>query len=74
MICLDEYPAASPDLNAIESVWSWMNSYIQRRHPDSQQRLEQLVTDAWNQIPRSIIRDYIDHIQDICYQIIANQS
>ncbi|CAF5076180.1 unnamed protein product, partial [Rotaria sp. Silwood1] len=34
--CMDNFPAVSPDLNAIESVWSWMNRYIQRNHPNSQ--------------------------------------
>ncbi|CAF1584206.1 unnamed protein product, partial [Didymodactylos carnosus] len=47
---------------------------IQRRHPNSQQRLEQLVIDAWNQIPQSVIRGYIDHIRDVCYQVIATQG
>jgi transposase len=46
--CLDRYPPVSPDLNPIESVWSWMNHYIQQRNPYSQQNLERLVMDAWN--------------------------
>ena len=74
IICLDEYPAASPDLNAIELVWSWMNRYVQRRHPNSQQHLEQQVMDAWNQIPRCVIRGFIDRIRDVCNEIIANQG
>ena len=35
-----DYPPASLDLNAIESVWIWMNRYVQRNHPNSQQRLK----------------------------------
>lgn len=74
LVCVDDYPAASPDLNAIESVWSWMNRFIQRHHPASQQQLEQLVLDAWNQIPQSVLRAYIDHVQEICRQVIMNQG
>ncbi|CAF2995233.1 unnamed protein product, partial [Rotaria sp. Silwood2] len=25
IICMDNYPPVSPDINAVESVWSWMN-------------------------------------------------
>ncbi|CAF2434353.1 unnamed protein product [Rotaria sp. Silwood2] len=70
----DEYPAASSDVNVIELLWSWMNHFVQQRRPSSQQHLEQLVIDAWNQIPRCVIHVYIDHIQDICYQVIVNQG
>jgi len=72
--CLDDFPPVSPDLNAIEYVWSWMNKYIQRRHPDSQQRLEDLVEEAWNEIPQQIIVNYIDHMIGVCDQIIENRG
>ena len=48
--CIDTYPSASPDLNAVESVLVWMNNSVQRRHLDSQQRLEMLVRQAWEAI------------------------
>lgn len=72
--CMDNYPAVSPDLNPIESVWSWMNRYVQRNHPNSQQHLEFLVEQAWNAIPQDVIRGYINHLTDVCEQIIANRG
>ncbi|CAF1397454.1 unnamed protein product, partial [Didymodactylos carnosus] len=69
-----EYSAASPDLNATESVWSWMNHFVQQGCPNSQRRLEQLVTDAWHRIPQTVIRGYIHHIQDMCDQVVSNQG
>ncbi|CAF2716037.1 unnamed protein product [Rotaria sp. Silwood2] len=63
--CMDNYPAVSPDLNAVESVWSWMNRHVQRNHPNSQQRLERLVEQAWNTIPQDVIRGYINNISNI---------
>ncbi|CAF1016776.1 unnamed protein product, partial [Didymodactylos carnosus] len=63
--CVDNYPAVSPDLNAVESVWSWMNRYMQRNHPHSQQRLERLVQQVWNTIPQNVIRGYINHVPNI---------
>jgi transposase len=71
---MDTYPAASPDLNAVESVWPWMNHYVQRRHPDSQQRLERLVRQAWTAIPQHVIQGYITNIRNICNQIIENDG
>jgi transposase len=71
---MDNYPAVSPDLNPVESVWSWMNRYVQRNHPNSQQRLEQLVEQAWNTIPQAVIRGYINNIPNICNQRIANNG
>ncbi|CAF1531616.1 unnamed protein product, partial [Rotaria sordida] len=51
-----------------------MNRFVQQRRPHSQAHLEQLVIDAWNQIPRRVIRGYIDHIDNVYHQIIANQG
>ncbi|CAF4089039.1 unnamed protein product, partial [Rotaria sp. Silwood1] len=45
-----------------------MNHFLQQHRPSAQQHVEQLVIDAWDQIPRSVIRSYIDHTQDICHQ------
>ncbi len=72
--CLNNYPAVSPDLNAVESVWSWMNRYVQRNHPNSQQHLEFLVRQAWNAIPQNVIRGYINHLPNVCDQIITNRG
>ena len=71
---MDNYPPVSPDLNAIESVWAWMNRYIQRNHPNSQQHLERLVRRAWLTMPQNVIRGYIINIPNICAQIITNQG
>ncbi|CAF1511276.1 unnamed protein product, partial [Didymodactylos carnosus] len=72
--CLDNYPAVSPDLNAVESVWCWMNRYVQRNHLNSQQRLGRLVHQAWNTISQNVICEYINHVPNICNQIIANHG
>ena len=38
--CVDDFPTRSPDINAVEFVWFWMNQYVQKRRPGSQQHLE----------------------------------
>jgi len=72
--CVDNYPPVNPDLNAVESVWSWMNRYVQRHHPNSQKHLERLVQQAWNMIPQNVIRGYINNIPNICEHIIADHD
>ncbi len=71
---MDDYPPVSPDINAVESVWSWMNRYVQRNHPNSLQRLKLLVEQAWYAISQNVIRGYIDNMSNICDQIIANHD
>ena len=71
---MDDYPPSSPDLDATESVWTWINRYEQRNHPNSQQRLKRLVEQAWNVIPQNVIRAYINNIANICPQILANNA
>ncbi|CAF4169966.1 unnamed protein product [Rotaria magnacalcarata] len=71
---MDTYPPVSPDLNAVESVWSRMNRYVQRNHPRSQQHLERLVEQAWDAIRQNAIREYINHISTISNLIISNNG
>ena len=71
---MNDYPPASPDLNAIESVWTWMNRYVERNHPNSQQRLKRLVEQSWNVILQNIVRGYVNNRPNICTQILANNG
>ena len=51
-----------------------MNNYVQRRHPDSEQRLEMLVRQDWEAIPQHVIQGYIRNIHNICNQIVENDG
>ena len=70
----DDYSPASPDLNAIESVRTWMNQYVQKNRLNSQQRLKRLDEQTWNVISQSVIRGYINNIPNICTEILANNG
>ena len=46
-----DYAPASPDLNPINSVWTWMDRCVQKNYFNFQQCLRRLVEHAWNVIP-----------------------
>ncbi len=53
-----KWPANSPDLNPIESIWCQMKDVIPKRYPEylPQRLLEQAVLDVWNAISEHSLR------------------
>lgn len=68
---MDDYPSVSPELNAIESVWGWMNKYVQSKQIKTQLQMERFVQEAWERIPIAVIRGYIDNISKITQKIFS---
>ena len=71
MKTIDDYPAWSPCLNAIEHVWSWMIAYISKQAPTTKAAFKEAIESAWSELPDSVIRSYIDHVPAVCKRIIA---
>lgn len=67
-------PGNSPELNAIESVWSWMVNYIQARAPTTRVQLDNLIDEAWTAIPQTTIQAYIRHTRTVVHDIIVEQG
>jgi transposase len=71
---IDPFPPSSPDLNPIESVWSWMKSDVDKQYPTSKEELISCVEKSWKAIPQSTIQGFISHLKTNCNRIIESEG
>jgi transposase len=76
-LCPIFWPANSPDLNPIETLWDWIKDYIQDKYPEihrSYPRLREAVAEAWNAITTDQIRELIQSMPARCQAVIDAQG
>ncbi len=54
-------PTKSPNLNAIELIWSILKNHVQKMNPTSQKSLEKAITNACENLDQKIIKQCIQH-------------
>ncbi|PQE05349.1 transposable element tc1 transposase protein [Rutstroemia sp. NJR-2017a BVV2] len=67
------WPAKSPDLNPIETIWNIMKDYIEEKYPQyhsSYIRLKEAVLEAWDSITEGQIRELIESMPVRCKAVI----
>ncbi len=66
------WPAYSPYLNPIETVWDKIKDWIQDNYPGrlSYDELRGAVNAAWEQIPIEFLIDLVDSMQARCEAVI----
>ena len=66
------WPAYSPDLNPIETVWNEMKDWIQDHYPEKMNydQLRGAVMAAWQQISVDFLNDLIDSMPKRCEAVI----
>jgi transposase len=66
------WPAYSPDLNPIETVWNQMKDYIQDKFPEklSYDQLRNAVREAWDTITVRQLGELIDSMRERCQAVI----
>ena len=71
---LPNWPPHSPEFNAIEYIWNWMASFIRAQAPNSRASLKRAARLAWQQLPQTTVRACIDHIPNVCRDVIAAEG
>jgi hypothetical protein len=59
---VQDFPANSPDLNAIEYVWGWIKHQVAIAEPHDYQSLKEAVRAAWASLSQELIKHFIDHM------------
>jgi hypothetical protein len=68
------WPANSPDLSPIESLWNDMKNYIQDRYPEvhrSYKKLRIVVLEAWKSITTERVRELVHTMPERCIDVIV---
>ncbi|GFT66391.1 transposable element Tcb2 transposase [Trichonephila clavipes] len=68
-----EWPACSPDMNAIEHVWDALGRRVAGRQPPPQtlQELERALLEEWDRIPQLVINNLIDFMPQGCSTLLV---
>jgi transposase len=67
------WPALSPDLNPIKTLWNRIKDIIEERDPEihrSYPRLRAAIIEAWNLVTDKEVRDLIRMMHDRCQAVI----
>ena len=67
------WPAKSPDLNLIETLWDKMKVWMQEKYPGihrSYPKLKAVVIEAWNSITYGLIEELIQSMPARCKAVI----
>jgi transposase len=73
-IDLLQNPSYSPDLNPIEKLWGWIKHKANEEFRDSLPEFKQLIQRLWDEMPQSLIQQFISHNSTVVNDIIQSEG
>jgi DDE superfamily endonuclease/Transposase len=67
-------PPSSPELNPIEKVWGWIKHEANKQVPTDLQQFKHLIQKLWNEIPQTVIQQFISHNSTVVNDIIQSEG
>jgi len=67
-------PPNSPDLNIIETVWSYWKTKVSRRDPCSLENLRRIADEEWRNIPVEYIRSLIRGMKERIREVVSSKG
>jgi 2-polyprenyl-6-methoxyphenol hydroxylase-like FAD-dependent oxidoreductase len=61
-----DYPPRSPELNAMEHIWSWMQARVEAARLTSRRELERYLVKLWNDVPQQVIEIVLRLFPNAC--------
>jgi hypothetical protein len=71
---VQEYPARSPDLNIIETLWANLQRRVWQRRPITREDLVRSITECWSETPQSEIDSLLDTWPRRLQSVIAKRG
>jgi hypothetical protein len=69
---IEDWPASSPDLNTIETLWAILKRRVQELRPGDKRELVQILTEAWESLGIRTINNLIGSMQRRIQLLIEN--
>lgn len=71
---LHGFPASSPDLNPIETLWGILDRRIAEHYPRTSDELKAIALKVWDEIPQEIIDNLVRSFQGKCERVVRNNG